>query len=207
MEQTELFNHLRTVKYNTTGKNLDWKIEIDNSEKKIRVMFQESNQKSDWFYNFCFPIVIGFLGKPYILSMGWYTVAKSCEELILDNVAEYYREYPDYEFEVCGYSFGGAMAQLFGVMIYEKLGIKTHLVTFGSPKPFFSLLSKFMARRCFKSIIQYAHWNDIVTWCIPLPSYYSIKNTRLGKFSLKGLFNPVVYHQAYSDASLYSEKK
>lgn len=204
MRPYNLFNHLRSVDYHTTGKNLDWRIEVDNVENKIRVMFQESNQNSDWFFNFCFPFSLTIIGgMPYIFSSGWWICWCSSKELILHTIMKCWVKYPDYEIEICGYSFGGAIAQICGVEVYERLGIKPSLITFGSPKPFFLLWSKFMARRCFKSITQYAHRSDIVTWCVPLPSYFTVKNTRLGKFNIKDLFNPLVYHQIYGEKSIY----
>lgn len=209
MKPNELWNHLRNVNYHTSEyRKLDWCIEVDHIEHKIRVMFEESHQPIDWFFNFLFiliPAIIG--GCPYWFSCGWWFSWNSAKEVVIHNVMTEWENYPDYDIEVCGYSFGGAIAQICGVEIFERMGIKPDLVTFGAPKPFFGLWSYFMAKRCFKSITKYAHWNDIVTYCIPLPCYHGLKNIRLGKFSLKGLFDPCTYHQIYGDEDIYKEVK
>lgn len=208
MKPNELFKHLRDVKYNSVGKKLDWCIEIDKTENKIRVMFQESRQKLDWFFNFLFmlfPVVIG--GCPYWFSIGWWISWESCRKLILQAIISKWLEIPDYVIEICGFSFGGAIAQLCGIEVFEATGVKSDLITFGSPKPLFNFFTKLKAKRCFNSVTQYAHWSDIVTWCPPLIGYHTVKNTRLGKFSLKGLFDVYKYHQIYSDESIYEVKK
>lgn len=106
---------------------------------------------------------------------------------------------------ICGYSFGGAIAQICGIGVYENFGVKSNLITFGSPKPLFGLISKLKAKRCFNSVIQYAHRSDIVTYAPPLIGYYNVKTKRIGKFSFKGLFNPLTYHQIYDDENLYKK--
>lgn len=207
MKPNELFKHLRDVKYNSVGKKLDWCIEIDKTENKIRVMFQESRQKLDWFFNFLFmlfPVVIG--GCPYWFSIGWWISWESCRKLILQAIISKWLEFPDYVIEICGFSFGGAVAQLCGIEVFEATGIKSDLITFGSPKPLFNFFTKLKAKRSFNSVTQYAHWSDIVTWCPPLFGYHTVKNIRLGKFSLKGLFDVYKYHRIYSDETIYEVK-
>jgi len=204
MKPYDLFNKIINFKYRKTGKDLDWGIEVDDIEQKIRVLFKGSCSKLDWFFNFLFmifPTVIG--GCPYWFSVGWWAAWESSKKLILHSILNCMYYCPDYKVEVCGYSFGGAIAQICGIEIFEATGIKPNLVTFGSPKPLFSFFTKLKAKRCFNNIEQYSHWNDIVTWCPPLIGYHNIKNIRIGKFDLKGLFNPKKYHQIYSNESLY----
>ena len=200
----ELFNHLRAIHYNRNGKDLDWKIEVVDEEQVIRVMFQESKQKTDWILNFVFriiPVIIG--GCPYWFSKGWWISWESARGIILHSILNCMYYYPNYKVQICGYSFGGAIAQICGIEIFEATGKKVDLITFGSPKPLFSLFTKIKAKRCFNKIEQYAHWSDLVTWCIPLFGYYTVKNIRLGKFSFKSLFDVKKYHQIYSDSSVY----
>lgn len=206
MKPNELFKHLRDINYNSVGKKLDWSIEIYKTENKIRVMFQESKQKLDWFFNFLFmlfPVVIGWC--PYWFSVGWWASWKSGRNLIMRSITDVIIEHPKYKVEVCGFSFGGAIAQICGIEIYEATGIKSDLITFGSPKPLFNFFTKLKAKRCFNSITQYAHWSDIVTWCPPLIGYHNVKNIRLGKFNFKDLFNPKKYHQIYNQEEIYGK--
>lgn len=204
MKPNELFNHIRKVPYIRVGKDLDFFIEVVKEEKLIRVCFEESRSKLDWLFNFLFmifPTIIGWC--PYYFSIGWWTSWKSGKELVLHSILDKIQLYPDYKVQICGFSFGGAISQICGIELYQLIGKKSELITFGSPKPLFGLWTKFMARRCFISYTQYAHWSDIITWCPPLPLYHTLKNTRLGKFSFKGLLDPYKYHRIYKEESLY----
>lgn len=205
MKPHELFNYLRNVEYNTLGADLQYKIDVDDNEKVIRVMFQESSSKLDWFLNFLIPIVPAIINKkPYWFSRGWRLSWNSGRYIIMEHLRLFIRSYcPEYRVEVCGYSFGGAIAQICGIEIYEKFGIKSDLITFGSPSPLFGIITKLMAKRCFNSVQQYAHRSDIVIYAPPFPFYFSVKNKRIGKFSFKNLFNPIVYHQIYDNEDLY----
>lgn len=201
MKQNELFTYLRNAKYNTIGADLQYRIEVDNENKVIRIMFQESSSKLDWIFNFYIPI--SFKNGKYLFSKGWRVSWDSGKQLVLETIKNKILEHPDYKVEVCGYSFGGAIAQICGIEIYENFGIKSDLTTFGSPKPLFGIISKLKAKRCFNSVNQYAHKNDIVTHCPPLPFYFSVKPKRLGKFKFKELFNPLKWHQIYDDDEIY----
>lgn len=204
MRPNELFNYLRNVEYRTLGADLQYMIEENDNEKVIRVMFQESSSKLDWFWNFLIPIVPAIINKkPYWFSKGWISSWKSGRHIVMEYLRVFIRANPNYRVEVCGYSFGGAIAQICGIEIYEKFGIKSDLITFGSPSPLFGIITKLMAKRCFNSVQQYAHKSDIVTYCPPFPFYFSVKNKRLGKFSFKELFNPLKWHQIYSDETIY----
>lgn len=204
----ELWQHLRSAEYHTSEYcKLDWNIEIDDENKKIRAIFQESRQPIDWILNFVFmliPAIIG--GTPYNFSLGWWISWCSAKELVMHNIMSEWEKHNDYDIQVCGYSFGGAIAQICGIEIFERMGIKSELITFGAPKPLFGLWTKFLTRRCFTEITQYANWSDIVTWCIPLIGYHGTKIKRLGKFSLKKLlFDAPNQHQIYSNVDFYKE--
>lgn len=204
MKPNELFNYLRKVEYHTLGADLQYKIEVDDNEKVIRVMFQESSSKLDWFLNFLIPIVPAIINKkPYWFSRGWRLSWNSGRYIIMEYLRLFITHNPGYRIEVCGYSFGGAIAQICGIEVYENFGIKSDLITFGSPSPLFGIITKLMAKRCFNSVQQYAHRSDLITYAPPLIGYCSVKNKRLGKFSFKNLFNPIVYHQIYNDETIY----
>ena len=204
MKPSELFTHLRNVEYRTLGADLQYMIEVNDDERIIRVMFQESSSKLDWFLNFLIPIVPAIINKkPYWFSKGWRLSWKSGRHIIMEYLRFFIRANPNYRVEVCGYSFGGAIAQICGIEIYEKFGIKSDLITFGSPSPLFGIITKLMAKRCFNSVQQYAHYSDLITYCPPLPFYFSIKSKRLGKFKFKELFNPLKWHQIYDNEDIY----
>lgn len=206
MKPNELFNHIRNANYTTLGADLQYEIEADDNEKVIRVMFQESSSKLDWFFNFLIPIVPAIINKKlYWFSKGWRLSWNSGRYTVMEYLKIFLKYNPVYRIEVCGYSFGGAIAQICGIEIFETIGIKSDLITFGSPKPLFNFFTRLKAKRCFNSITQYAHWSDIVTWCPPLIGYHNVKNIRLGKFSLKGLFDIYKYHQIYNQEEIYGK--
>lgn len=204
MTQTELFNDLRYhTDYKKVGRDLDYFVEVLHDDKKIRVKFQESHSVTDWILNFVFPIIPVLIhGKLYNIAIGWWLSWYSGREIVLHEIYTAIAENPDYEIEICGYSFGGAISQICGIELYERLKIKSTLITFGSPRPLFGLCALW-AKRCFKSVTQYAYWNDIVTWCPPIFLYFTVKNKRIGKFNLKELFHPTESHQAYEREELY----
>lgn len=206
MKPYQLFSYLRKAKYLKTGKDLDWNVDVLPKEKEIRVRFRESCSKLDWVFNFMFMIIPTIIGAcPYWFSIGWWISYNSSRQLIMASILSAIATNPDYKVHVCGFSFGGAVAQICGIDIYKKAGIKPDITTFGSPRPLFNIFTKLKAKAYFNNVKQYAHWSDIVTWCPPLIGYHTIKNTRIGKFSFKLLFNPSKTHQMYDDKTLYSE--
>ena len=93
------------------------------------------------------------------------------------------------------------------IEIFFQSGKKPDLITFGAPKPLVFLFTKLISRIFFGKVTQYAHRSDIVTYLPPLPWYWNVKVIRIGKFSLKGLFNPKKYHCIYGDESIYKNIK
>lgn len=84
MKPWDLFNKLRHVPYIKVGKDLDFFIFSDDSEKSIHVMFQESSSTLDWIINFLFPIVPAIIGgSPYWVALGWWFSWCSARELVL----------------------------------------------------------------------------------------------------------------------------
>lgn len=200
MTPNELFTHIWDIHYKKTGFDLDYFVEVDDNEKKIRLLFQPSSSVKDWVVN-----ILGFvpLGVAPVYCGGWYTVFKNCQDLILNEVLDYKSLYPNYTIEVVGHSYGGAVSVIAGVEFFKVTGIKPNIITFGAPRPLFSFISKIEARLCLGEVIQYAHRSDIVTYCPPLPGYHNVKVKRVGKFSLKNLFDPNTYHMIYDDPTLY----
>ena len=206
MKDAELFQKICNSSYTNIGRDLSYHIEIDDVEHTIRVMFQGTVSKTDCVSDlliFVVPAVIN--GSIYWTTYGWWRAFCSGKAEILLNTLKAYRDNPRYRIEVSGHSLGGLMAVLFGITLYKEVGIRSRLVTFGAPKGLFGRLTVYKAKACFTSITQYAHWSDIVTWCVPFLGYHTIKNTHLGKFSIPGLFNPNKYHMIYGDETLYAE--
>ena len=139
----------------------------------------------------------------YFAALGWQGAFNSCRDILMNEVLTAMNNFPDYKVVCCGHSYGGAGSVLVGIEVFFASGRKPDLITFGAPKPLVFIMSKLISRLFFNEVKQYAHKCDIVTYLPPLPGYWNIKVIRLGKFSLKGLFQPDIYHQCYGDESLY----
>lgn len=203
MKPWELFNHIWDVDYNKSGFDLDWLIEVDDETKENRLLFCPSNSNKDWFINIAgfFPV----LKFPFLMCWGWKSVFDGCKAQIMEEFIRVINEHKDYKVLICGHSYGGAESIVAGIELYKLTKIKVDIVTFGAPMPMFLLWSKFLARRQLGNVIQYAHWSDCVTYCPPLLGFHQVKVKRIGKFSLKGLFHPDVYHMSYGEKELYPE--
>lgn len=207
MKPWELYEHQKTVLYNNNIYDYNWCVETDHKEKKIYIFTKYSTTLKDWIINFLFffiPQIRRWF--VYFACLGWQTAFNCCKGLILNKALSEINEHPDYEIICCGHSYGGAGSVLTGIEIFFQTGIKPSLITFGSPKPLFFILSRILIKRFFKSVEQYAHKSDIVSYMPPFLGYYNIKVIRIGSFNFKDLFNPGEYHCCYGDESLYPEE-
>ena len=203
MKPWELFNHIWKVDYKKSGFDLDWLVEVDDDEKKVRVLFCPSNSNKDWFIN-----IAGFLPVvkfPFLMCWGWKSVFDGCKGLILEELLREINLHPDYTVEICGHSYGGAVSIICGIELCKVSGIKADVITFGAPMPLFLLWSKFLSRAYLGNVVQYAHWSDCVTYWPPILGFHQVKAKRIGKFSFKGLFHSEVYHMSYGEKKLYPE--
>lgn len=208
MKEIEYYKLIKDSKYQKEGKDVDFTVIVDTVDKKIRLIFAESNSDLDWKHNFQFTIKLYKHQKNrFYVANGWGNAYTSANLEIIKKLTEKINTYPYFELEVLGFSFGGAMAVLAAEDIYYRLNIKSNLITFGCPKVLFGKKSKKYFESCCNSIKQYAHVNDIVTYCPPFLGYTNLNVIRLGeKRSLKDLFNPYKYHQIYGDESLYNKR-
>lgn len=201
MKPNELFNHIWNVEYYKSSFDLDWLVEVDDEEKKIRLLFQPSISIKDWIVN-----IIGFIPVmkfPFMYCWGWKKVYDDCSVFIILEVGRQLKKHPGYTLEISGHSYGGAMSIIAAIDIGKIIGIKSDVITFGAPKPLFLFTSKLLSKIYINSITQYAHRSDIVTYMPPFLGYHNVKVKRVGKFSFKGLFDPFTYHMDYGNPELY----
>lgn len=203
MKPYELFNHIWNIKYNKNGFDLDWQIELDAAEKKVRLLFQPSISVKDWVIDFVgfFPII----KKPFLYCWGWSLVFSQCQELIFLQLMQFYNAHQDFTVEICGHSYGGSVAIIAGLELYKKHKIKADVVTFGAPMPLFLRRSKKIARECLGNVIQYAHKSDCVAVCPPFPGYHNLNVKWVGKFNFFHWCNPLKYHMLYGQKELYQD--
>ncbi len=204
MKPWELFDLIWKIDYNESGFDIDWRVMVFEDEKKIRLFFQPSSSIKDWIVN-----IAGFLPIfkfPLFYTMGWKLAFNSVKSLILEELIRTINMNKGFTVEICGHSYGGAMSIDAGIELYKKTRIKADIITFGAPKPLFLFYSKLLAKLFLGKVTQYAHWSDCVTYCPPLIGYHNVKVKRLGKFKIKDLFHPEIYHTIYDEESLYLEE-
>lgn len=202
MKASELFSKIKTNNYETFGDDVQCKVEVDNKGKKIIVYFAESNSKRDWINNFDFPIKVYKNQVSCIkASRGWGNAYKSANDKIITLIEKAIAEKPKYTVLVCGWSYGGAIATLCSEDIHFRLGISPELITFGSPRVLFGKKSVEYVSSCCVSVKEYAHRNDIVPF---LPFFNKhIREIKIGKKTLFGIFKPNTYHCIYNEDTLY----
>lgn len=209
MTPWDLFKIIKNTKheeYREAGDHVNWIVRVDHDEKAVRLYFEESHGKRDWLNNLAFPV------KPYKkqvntlwVAHGWCNAYKSCNNEIQNDFIQNVNKYPEYQAEICGWSYGGAMAVLASEDFYFRTKIKPIVTTFGAPKPIFGKKSWKHIRDCVASINQYADVNDCVTFMPPFPGYKHIRKLKVGKrkFNLIEWFKPKIYHTTYDEKDVY----
>jgi hypothetical protein len=204
MKPWNLYKFQKSQEYNSNVLDYNWSVKIVNDEKTIYVFTQYSTSVLDWIINFLF-FYIPQIRRWYVYfaCLGWQSAFNSCKQIILNEVLMAMNTFPDYKVVCCGHSYGGAASVLVGIDIFFASGRKPDLITFGAPKPLFFLYTKIVSRLFFDEVRQYAHKCDLISYLPPFIGYWNIKVVRIGKFSLKGLFQPNIYHLCYGDESYY----
>lgn len=204
MEPNELFELIKNTEYIKTGDSVDYAIKEFPEEQRIRLIFQESDGNRDWVNNLKFPV------KPYKnqentlwYAKGWAGAYKSANDEIMTNLISAINANPDYDVEICGWSYGGAIALMAVEDLFYRTGIKSIVTTFGGPKPLFGTKTRDYILSCCKEVNQYCHVNDIVPTLPPFIGYYMAKKVSVGKWKFLGKLNPYVYHTCYGDKTLY----
>lgn len=210
MKMWELFNLIKSIKhseYTTSGDNVQWIIKVDDVNKVVMLIFEETADKRDWINNFNFPVKIYKKQESCLLAArGWGNAYRSCKDEVMYAMEVAIDIAKDYDFHICGWSYGGALSVLAAEDFYYRFHKKASVYTFGSPKPLWGKKAQRYVRSCINDIRQYNHINDCVTLLPPFVGYKRVVKNKIGKgFSLCKLFNPNVYHCIYDEEKLYKE--
>lgn len=205
MKPFELFELINNTIYKKSGDDVDWAVRVFDDEKVVRLLFEPSTTKRDWINNFNFPVKIYKKQESCLrVARGWGNAYKSCNDEIMDLFIAVCEDYSDYEIQITGWSYGGAMAVLAAEDFHYRTGKKANVYTFGAPKPLWGKKCWKYVMSCVSDVKQYAHVNDCVPLCVPLPGYKMLKKVKIGSgFSLIKLFKPNIYHLIYGDSELY----
>lgn len=204
-EQKKFYCIKYTYDYEVIGRDLDYKIMVNDETKQVIIQFEETDSKEDWVNNYLFiPWPLKLDNKIVWTTLGYARVYKSAKDVPFNEFYKQIQEHPDYQIVIWGWSFGSAMAKIVARHFSIRTGgevLIDELTTFGDVKcwynPFYSV-----KKHC-KKIREYVQSNDMITWCIPLCR--RDVNCRVGdRFSLRKLKNSENYHISYENCD-YSE--
>lgn len=205
-EPWNIFNMICSAKFNTSGDDVDWCVRVDDADRKVWLIFKESDSKKDWQNNFRFPVKV-YKNQQSCLKVasGWGDAWKSCNDEVMEAFIKATKKYPEYFPVICGWSYGGAIALLALEDFHFRTNKLAVLVTFGAPKPLWGRKTQDYVSSCCLIGRQYSHIDDLVTLLPPFPGYCRIATITCGsrKRSLLKLFRPGIYHCIYGKEEIY----
>lgn len=181
----------------------------------IQAYFKETSTDAQWRSNFEFPdkyydsFVVDGKKIQLRVASGWADIYKHMKHDVREQVKALMEAHPESEVEIIGWSLGSALAQLCAQDLFYNLGVKSHLFTFGSVKPWYGMnkrMRKYL-RKCYKECYNFGDHNDVVTYMVPLPGYFKMNGVKIkqDRFCIAKLFNPMKYHTEYYKEEYYKE--
>jgi len=214
------YYHTRLAKLLGFHHEVNYEIHYEPERDVIQIHFQKTNGASDWFANIAeftgkYYDAFLFQGQPLTLLVhhGWGDMYKTIKRRIRDSWQELHQLHPSAETEIIGWSLGSGQAMLCAQDLNYNFGLRAHVFTFGSVRPFKAcrgqeeLLDRYLQSLCAECR-NFADVNDLVTYMPPFRSCRMINRTPLSlkSFSPFRLLNPLKYHTLYDTSSLYRKK-
>ena len=218
MKPCEIFRIIRDEDiygaYTTSGDDVQWRININNAEKTVYLIFQESSSNEDWHNNFSATKRV-YKNQDSCLKChkGFVRAYKSCNDIIMDNFIKTVIK-TGYKPIIVGWSFGGAMVQL----ACEDFNYRTRAdkndvgtgrradgIAFGAPRVCGNKKTADYILSCCSSFVNYAQHNDIVAM-VPFNwmGYRALPTVKIGyKFNILKIFDPWEYHTQYDYNMIY----
>lgn len=151
-------------------------VTINNTDKRICVVFRGSESKKDWFYDL--QINKHNLKDKIWVHSGFYRqlYENGVYDKILASVKQILNEHPDFSLYVTGHSLGAALATLCGFMFSQELKNQVTVVSFASPR-----VGDVEWKNAFEKQDNLVHYRvvndrDIVT-AFPIYNYYHVGKT------------------------------
>lgn len=197
---------------------MNYEIHYEQDRDVIQLNFQKTAGFTDWFANIVefsskYYDAITFRGRPLQLRVhhGWGDMYRSIKRIVRAEWQALKEEHPDAETEILGWSLGSGLAILCCQDLNYNFGLKSHLFTFGSVRPFKSVLTNDRKMRrylstCCTECWNFADINDIVTYMPPFKGFMMINRVEVSKApkrTLRNLLHPFIYHTRYDDPVLY----
>ena len=209
---TDAFMHAMGLRH-----EVNFEIHCDRERNVIQLNFQKTCGFTDWFANVAefaakYYDAIDFEGKPLQLRVhaGWAEMYLAAKRVVRDRWQRFHARYPEAETEIIGWSLGSGQAMLCAQDLNYNFGLKAHLFTYGSVRPFRGdgsndeTLARYLSTVCAECW-NFCDVNDLVTYMPPFRSYMAIRRVDVAdteKSPLR-LLNPKRFHTHYDDAALY----
>ena len=186
----------------------------------IQFNFQCTIGLPDWFANIFessdkYYDAIDFEGEPLQLRVhhGWGQMYRAAKNEIRGAWERLHAEHPTAAAEIVGWSLGSAQAMLCSQDLNYNYGLRAHLFTFGSVRPFKAergdseRLRRYLSSLC-EECWNFADVNDIVTYMPPFRGFAAIRRVDVSDVKRRSVFrllNPLRYHTCYHRAELYAK--
>ena len=205
------FRHLLGVRH-----EVNYAVRYQPQRDVIQIHFECTCGVTDWLANFEFAAeyyeAIEFEGAPLQLRVhsGWAEMYLAIKRIIRSEWQGLHERHPAAETEVIGWSLGSGQAMLCAQDLNYNFGLRPHVITFGSVKPFKAKrgeeerLGRYLGTLC-QSCRNFADCNDIVTCMPPFRGCTDIRRVPVSmkKRRFWRLCNPWRYHTCYDDETLY----
>lgn len=197
--------------------NAYYSVVYDYDREVIQIYFKETSSKSQWLANFNFPDTyydrFQYHGKDIQLKVarGWSDLYCALKHYIREEYSIMRETYGNKEVEIIGWSLGSAIAQLCAQDLFFNYGVKAHVFTYGSVKPWSGKDEDMIEylTNCTEECYNFYDHNDVVGYMVPLPRYFALKHIKVKQdgFCLFRLFKPQKYHTEYYKEELYKDIK
>lgn len=190
MTDAELYKLIQNTKYIHTIHDVDY--QIVHQDHICYLLFQESEDKTDWKVNFDFPCKIYRHGKLWV-HHGYAKTYKAVKKEIMQKFLSEIKE--DELPVISGWSYGASMAVLAAEDFFFNTGKEVDCVTFGGAKICYTP-GTVRYLQTVAHITEYTQSNDFVTWVAPW--CLRIHAKKVGEVCrIKKLINTPYYHCNY----------
>lgn len=183
----------------------------------IQCYFKETTDDTGWKANFEFwedyYDSFEYEGKNIQLKVatGWNIMYRAMKHFVRNEFNALREEHPDSEVEIIGWSLGSGQAQLCAQDLFYNYGVKAHVFTYGSVKPWYGSdkdVKEYLSS-CYKECYNFSNVNDVVTYLPPFKKYFMFNKVKIKQkpFCIFRLFNPQVHHTVYWDKKMYAKIK
>ena len=211
---TDVFMHAIGLRH-----EVNFEIHYVQDRNVIQLNFQKTCGFTDWFANVAefaakYYDAIDFAGKPLQLRVhaGWAEMYLAAKRMVREQWQRFHARWPEAETEIIGWSLGSGQAMLCAQDLNYNFGLKAHVFTYGSVRPFRGdgqndgELARYLSTVCAECW-NICDVNDVVTYMPPFRGYMAIRRVEVAedKKSPLRLLHPARYHTGYDNPKLYAE--